>query len=202
LALELVRAGSPGDRREAAIVLHTHDRLYIQRRLQHGHGKVVGMSEEDAEDNLFAVIERFTKSNPDGRTSGLTWLNLMIDGQALDFHRRRRADKRGGGDIEESFYTAEDELRTDVEGAQPLYGSANQRPGLDDCMERAAEAFEREDPINARMLRFVAQDLDNAELAIEYGAKPPPSEQQIKNIRQRKYHALKQARAYFEPCKE
>lgn len=203
MALDLVRRGTPADLEAAAVRLFRDARNLILRRLHYGHGNVVGMSEEDAEDNLYATIERFVRSKPDGTASGLNWLYRLIDAQALDFHRRRRAEKRGGGDIEEGFYTADDELRPDVEAAEPLFGSPEQRPGLDDCMERAVEAFEKDLPAYARVLRLVAQGLDNDDLAVEYGADPENiTEGQRKNIRQRKSHALKQAREYFEPCKE
>lgn len=193
-----------GRREDAAVLLFRCAAGMITRRLTSGDGhRVAPMSEEDAEDNLYPTIERFVDSRPDGRASGVNWLYQVIDSQALDFHRKRLAQKRGGDTKFEPLYTEEDEIHPDVARAEPLFGGADDAAGLDDCMERALAEYERDQPVYARVLRLVKEGLDNDDLAVAYGADPLNiTEQQRKNIRQRKSHALKTAREYFEPCKD
>lgn len=201
-ALEAVQQGRRDD---AGLLLFRHARKLMIRRLTYGNGsRIVGMAPEDAEECATDAIVRFTNSKPDGKASGLSWLYKCMDSQALDFHRRRLADKRGGDTEIGPLYGDDDKILPEVESAVPMFSSAAPaRPGLADCMEDAIKAFEQDHAAYAQMLRLVAEDWDNEELAVYYGADPDNiSPRLLATVRQRKSHALKMAREYFEPCKD
>ncbi|MBL8331023.1 MAG: hypothetical protein JNJ71_19455 [Rubrivivax sp.] len=201
-ALDAVRQGLA---ERAAQLLYRHLRNFMIRRLEFGNGtNVVGMSREDAEENAVDAMLRFVESNPGGQAGGLSWLYRCLDSQALDWHRRQRAAKRGGGAEIGPLHDENDNIRPEVEQAQPIFAPDKApNPGQGDCLERAMTAFEEDHPAYARVLRLVAEGLEIDDIAVEFGADPSNiTEQQRKNARQRKSHALKMAREYFDACKD
>jgi DNA-directed RNA polymerase specialized sigma24 family protein len=211
-----MQAGQP-DAARLALFRHLYGtitgRLTSQRQLK-GEGRVVvvAMSQEDADEQALLVIERFVASQPDGRTSAMSWLFRVCDSTALDFHRKARALKRGGGWEFESLLDDDGNPREDLEELMQPAASGT-RPGdpvaalaqtrLKDCMDAAMAEFERRHPKQAQILRMVRDQLDNDEIAAALGLDPATlTAEQRAAVRQRRHDALKTARKYFEHCRE
>lgn len=197
-----------GRREDCALILYRHAYAFIRTRLMHGAPRrnAPGLSYEDAEDQIYPLIDRFTRSKPDGRANGLSWLISVIDSQLIDAHRRRLAKKRGGDAHIGSMHDDEGNLTPEAEAAQqPLWpgASAAANLGLDDCMERATADFEADRPTYARLLRLLRQGLEGDEIVAHYADDPDRiTDKDRNNFKSRKSTALKLAREYFEPCKE
>ena len=205
--LALAAAERQALQEQAAVLLFRRASGLITRRLQRGGSndgvEVVGMSDEDAEDNLYPTIERFVRSKPDGRASGLNWLYRSIASQALDHHRKRMALMRGGDLSFVPLHGEDGEIKDEVDKASPLYESSAEIASLDDCMERAIAGYEADFPTYANVLRLIKQGLEGDDLVAAFAANPELiTDKDRNNFKSRKSLALKKAREYFEPCKD
>lgn len=196
-----------GRREEAVLTLYRHAYAFILTRLMEGvpRQNAPGLSYEDAEDEIYPLLDRFSKTKPSGKSSGIGWLRIVIDSHLLDTQRRRTAAKRGGGLKFTSTHDEEGNITPEAEGGGALWDRSNEavNMGLDDCMERATAEFEQDRPTYGRLLRLLRQGLEGDDLVIHYAENPAQiTDQDRRNFKSRKSTALKHAREYFEPCKE
>lgn len=70
------------------------------------------------------------------------------------------------------------------------------------CVERAAHELQVQDPNRAHVLYLSFHGHSAAEIAVIFGAKPPPSKEQETAARNRVLVAMKKARDFFAHCKE
>ena len=117
----------------------------------------------------------------------------------IDWARDRNALKRGG--------KGEDRLQVelDEETLEVLIGAIESTAApawLKLCIERAAHQMQVDDPNRANVLWLWYRGHSAAEIAVIYGASPPPSEKQEIAARNRVLAATRKARDYFQHCKD
>jgi DNA-directed RNA polymerase specialized sigma24 family protein len=155
--------------------------------------------EADAEELVTDVWMKFLGSHYDGQARPVVWLWTIVQSVWVDWARARASQKRGG--------SGEERLEVEVD-AQTLEALADavqapNAPGwLRLCLERAAWQLEQDDPNRAHVLWLWYSGQSATEIAIVFGAKPPPNAKQEAAARNRVLEATRRARAYFEHCKE
>jgi DNA-directed RNA polymerase specialized sigma24 family protein len=190
-AMNLIQAG---ELEKAAIHLHRSlgSRLisYFRRHR---------VPEADAEELVSEVWIKFLRSRYDGQTRPVVWLWTIVQSVLVDWARERSAQKRGG--------SGEDRLEVQVdEDAFEVLINATESPNtpgwLKLCIERAAHQLEQDDPSRSHVLWLWYSGQSAADIAVVFGAPPPPTPKQETAARNRVLEATRKAREYFQHCKE
>jgi DNA-directed RNA polymerase specialized sigma24 family protein len=180
---------------QAAILLHRSLAGRMQRYFER-HRVPSGEAEELVSD----VWLRFIASSFDGRTRAIVWLWTVARSVLLDWVRAQSAQSRGralGSDAIEITMDDESWELVDKQNAAAV------TPGwLKLCVERAIHQLELDDPKRAHVLWLWHQGWSAEEVAVHYGAAPPPTDKQKTAARNRVLEATRKARDYFEHCKE
>lgn len=193
-AIELLRAGKV---QPAAALLnrHLHTRMlrYMQRhRVPH----------DDAQELVTDVWMKFMASRFEGETRAVVWLWVVANSVLLDWVRAQKAEKRGralNGAVEVSGL---DDVAWDMAVNQFDIETEQSQPWVKLCVDRAMLQLSQDDPRRAHVLWLWYQGWSAQELAIEHGAKPPPTKQQETAARNRVLEATRKAKDYFSHCKE
>ena len=178
----------------AALLLHQR----LAPRLSH-YFITRGVLPADAEELVSDVWIRLLQSRYDGRAKPIVWLWTIVHSVHIDWARARQAQSRGG--------VGEDrrEMQLDEDGMDVLANtvSGSETPAwLKLCIERAAHEMEQQDPKRAHVLWLWYRGHSAAEIAIMFGAEPPPSVKQETAARNRVLEATRKAKVFFEHCRE
>lgn len=193
-AIELLRAGKI---QLAAELLnkHLHTRMlrYFQRHR---------VPPDDAQELVTDVWMKFMNSRFEGETRAVVWLWVVANSVLLDWVRAQKAEKRGralNGAVEVSGL---DDVAWDMAVNQFDIETEQSQPWVKLCVDRAMLQLSQDDPRRAHVLWLWYQGWSAQELAVEYGAKPPPTKQQEAAARNRVLEATRKAKDYFSHCKE
>lgn len=155
--------------------------------------------EADAEELVSDVCMKLLGSPCPAEVRPVVWLWTVVNSVLVDWARKRGAQKRGGAG-EDAL-----EVRVDEETQDVLIESQiapDTPPWLKLCVERAAHELQVQDPNRAHVLYLSFHGHSAAEVAVVFGAKPPPTKQQETAARNRVLEAMKKARDFFSHCKE
>lgn len=191
---EAVRLLRAGQRERAA--LHLHQRLGNRVQAYLLRHRVPAA---DAEELVSDVWIKFMQSPCPANTRPVVLLWSVVHSVLVDWVRQRDALKRGG--------KGQERLQVEVdEDTFELHLNAlesNQTPAwLKLCIERAAHALQQADPNRAHVLWLWYRGHTAAEIALVYGAKPPPSAPQESAARSRVLEAMRKARVFFQHCQD
>ena len=193
-AIELLRAGKV---QQAAELLnrHLHTRMlrYFQRHR---------VPPDDAQELVTDVWMKFMNSRFEGETRAVVWLWVVANSVLLDWLRAQKAEKRGralNGAVEVSGL---DDVAWDMAVNQFDIETEQSQPWVKLCVDRAMLQLSQDDPRRAHVLWLWYQGWSAQELAVEHGAKPPPTKQQETAARNRVLEATRKAKDYFSHCKE
>jgi DNA-directed RNA polymerase specialized sigma24 family protein len=180
---------------QAALLLHRCLAGRMQRYFERHR-----VSRSEAEELVSDVWLRFIASSFDGRTRAVVWLWTVARSVLLDWVRAQGAQSRGRGPGASALeITLEDDAWALVENQN----AAAVTPGwLKLCVERAIHQLEQDDPGRAHVLWLWHQGWSADEVAIHFGAPPPPSEKQRTAARNRVLDATRKARDYFSHCRD
>ncbi|QIL73085.1 sigma-70 family RNA polymerase sigma factor [Diaphorobacter sp. HDW4B] len=155
--------------------------------------------ESDAEELLSDVWMKFIRSRCDEQIRPVVWLWTIVQSVLVDWVRERGALKRGGSGQERlEVLLNDDVLDVMVESIE----SAETPGWLKLCIERAAHQLERDDPNRAHVLWLWYSGQSAADIAVVFGASPPPTPKQETAARNRVLEATRKARDYFEHCRD
>lgn len=193
-AIELLRAGKVQAAAEL-LNMHLHTRMlrYLQRHR---------VPPDDAQELVTDVWMKFMNSRFDGQTRAVVWLWTVAGSVLLDWVRRQKTEKRGrapNGAVEVSGL---DEVAWDMAMDQFDLETEQSQPWVKLCVDRAMLQFSKDDPRRAHVLWLWYQGWSAKELAVEYGAKPPPTQNQETAARNRVLEATRKAKDYLAHCKE
>lgn len=172
---------------------------HLSKRLQRyylRHGVPADQAEELVNEAWFKLVS----SSFRGETRAIVWVWKVAGSVLLDWVGRNATMRRSGTDDQPVS-----EVHLDDDGWRWLaeFAPAGEAPAwLTTCIERAAHLFESDEPRRAEVLRFTCEGWSAEEIAVYYGAAPPPSEKQKTAARNRVLDALKRARGYFAHCRE
>lgn len=193
-ALELLRAGKVQPAAELLNrYLHTRMLRYLQRHR---------VPLDDAQELVTDVWMKFMNSRFEGETRAVVWLWTVASSVLLDWVRAQKAEKRGralSGAVEVSGL---DDVAWDMAVNQFDIETEQSQPWVKLCVDRAMLQLSQDDPRRAHVLWLWYQGWSAQELAVEYGAKPPPNKQQETAARNRVLEATRKAKTYFSHCKE
>ena len=143
---------------------------------------------------------KLVNSRFEGQTRAIVWIWRVAGSVLLDWVDHHAAERRAGT---RALPVAELQVDDDAWAHLAESVAAPQAPAwLTRCIEQAAFRFEREQPRRAEVLRFSCEGWSAEEIAVYYGATPPPGEKQKTAARNRVLDAMKQARSYFDHCRE
>lgn len=190
-AMDFVLAGQL---EKAAIHLHRN----LGSRIN-GYMRRHRVPEADAEELVSEVWVKFLRSRYDGQTRPVVWLWTIVQSVLVDWARERSAQKRGGaGEDRLEIQVDEDTLDVLINSTE----SPNAPGWLKLCIERAAHQLELDDPNRAHVLWLWYSGQSAADIAVVFGANPPPTSKQETAARNRVLEATRKAREYFQHCKE
>jgi DNA-directed RNA polymerase specialized sigma24 family protein len=157
------------------------------------------VQDTDAEDLVIETWVKLANSRFEGRTRAIVWIWYCARSVFLSWVVKkdplRNVVAPSPGDDD-----GRDDEEWDVPGDP---GTGVNFPGWARlCVQRAAAQFEHDHPGRARVLRMKAEGWSADEIAVYFGAKPPPSENEKTAARNRVLHSLKEAREYFAHCKD
>jgi DNA-directed RNA polymerase specialized sigma24 family protein len=184
-----------GQIEQAAVCLHTRlGRRVIAYLRRHR------VPEADAEELVSDVWIKFLQNPCDDRMRPVVWLWTMVQSVLVDWARERGALKRGGSGEARLEVELNDEAFVErlMEGMESPQAPA----WLKLCIERAAHQLELDDPSRAHVLWLWYRGHSAAEIAVIYGATPPPSDKQETAARNRVLVATRKARDYFQHCRD
>lgn len=190
-AFELIAQNKP---EAAALLLHQR----MAPRLNH-YFVTRGVPLADAEELVSDVWIRLLQSCYDGRAKPVVWLWTVVHSVHIDWARARQAQSRGGVGAERR------EIHVDEETMEVLANTvaASTPPAwLKLCIERAAHAMEQEDPNRAHVLWLWYRGHSASDIAVMFGAEPPPSLKQETAARNRVLEATRKAKQFFEHCRD
>jgi RNA polymerase sigma factor (sigma-70 family) len=193
-AIELLRAGKV---QAAAELLNKHLHTRMLRYLQRHR-----VPPDDAQELVTDVWMKFMNSRFDGQTRAVVWLWTVAGSVLLDWVRRQKTEKRGralNGAVEVSGL---DEVAWGMAMDQFDLETEQSQPWVKLCVDRAMLQFSKDDPRRAHVLWLWYQGWSAKELAVEYGAKPPPTQNQETAARNRVLEATRKAKDYLAHCKE
>lgn len=155
--------------------------------------------EGDAEELLTDVWMKLLRSRYDGQTRPVVWLWTVVQSVLVDWARERGAQKRGGsGEDRLEVQVDDDTLEVLIQSLESPH-----TPGwLKLCIARAAHQLEQDDPNRAHVLWLWFSGQSAADIAVVFGASPPPSAKQETAARNRVLEATRKARDYFAHCKD
>ncbi len=195
-AVACLAQGSKGRNQAATLLLQgCGGRLqsYIQR---HSYRRA---TDEDAEEILMSTVMAFVTEPIAPGCSADAWLFRIARNELIDWARRRKAQMRGGGQVEIDL--DDDELGNLFDTS---LGHSELPAWVRDCIQKAAVYMQQVSPQRAEVLFMVADGWSAEEIAIYFGADPNQeiSAQQKAAARDRRYRAKIEAQSYFEHCKE
>lgn len=155
--------------------------------------------EADAEELVNDVCMKLLTSPCPANVRPVVWLWTVVNSVLVDWARKRGARKRGGAG-EDAL-----EVRVDEETQEVLIESQiapDAPPWLRLCVERAAHELQVQDPNRAHVLYLSFHGHSAADVAVVFGATPPPTKQQETAARNRVLEAVRKARDFFAHCKE
>lgn len=190
-AMALIQAGKT---EQAARHLHA---TMTQRVL--GFLRRHRVPEDDAQELVLDIWIKFIRSPYDGRTQPVVWFWGVVQSVLVDWARERSALKRGGAGEERLEVRVDDDTLEVIINA--LEGT-NTPAWLKLCIERAAHQLEQDDPNRAHVLWLWFSGHSAADIAVVFGATPPPSTKQETAARNRVLEATRKARDYFGHCKD
>lgn len=190
-AMQLVQDRQP---EAAARLLHRELGQRMQRYFQYHR-----VPPDDAEELVTDVWMKFLGSRYDGRTRPVVWMWTIANSVLVDWARARSAQRRGGsGQDRIEIHLDEETLAIVIDQTASI-----ESPGwLKLCIQRAAHQLECDDPNRAHVLWLSYRGYSAAEIALVFGAAPPPTAKQETAARNRVLEAIRKARGYFEHCKE
>lgn len=171
----------------------------LSKRLQRYYERH-GVPSAQAEELVGDAWLKLVSSSFRGETRAIVWIWKIAGSVLLDWVDRHDAARRAG-----TVDRPVAEMQMDDDGWAHIAASAPapQPPAwLSFCIERAAFLFECEEPRRAEVLRLSCEGWSAEEIAVYYGATPPPSDKQKTAARNRVLDAAKRARGYFAHCKE
>lgn len=193
-AIALLRAGNV---QPAAELLNKHLHTRMLRYLQRHR-----VPPDDAQELVTDVWMKFMTSRFDGQTRAVVWLWTVAGSVLLDWVRAQKAEKRGralSGAVEVSGL---DDVAWDMAVNQFDIEIEQSQPWVKLCVDRAMLQLTQDDPRRAHVLWLWYQGWSAQELAVEHGAKPPPTKKQETAARNRVLEATRKAKEYFSHCKE
>ncbi len=183
---EIIELLNKGERQRAA-------KLYLERIAHVIMGFLRRHHVSDAEAKEL-VINVFLKMlhNPCPRdVSPAVWLWTMVNFVFMDWKRSAYWNSK------------KEESSPQITDIDPDTLPSSESPHwLRLCVKRAAHKLQTEDPVTAHLLWLNHCGHSAAEIAVIFGARPPPSKEQETAARNRVLTAMKKARAYFSHCKE
>lgn len=190
-AMDLVQSGQL---QQAAVYLHRNMGSRVE-----GFFRRHRVPQDDAEELVSDVWVKFLGSRYDNQIPPIAWFWRIVRSVLLDWVRQRDAQKRGG--------SGEDRLpiEVDEETLEILINSVesgNAPAWLKLCIERAAHKLEQDDPNRSHVLWLWFSGHSAADIAVVFGADPPPTDKQETAARNRVLEATRKARDYFAHCKD
>lgn len=155
--------------------------------------------EADAEELVSDICLKLLSSPCPSGVRPVVWLWTVVNSVLVDWARKRGAKKRGGAG-EDALEVRVDEATQEVLIEAQIAPDAP--PWLKLCVERATHELHLQDPNRAHVLYLSFQGYSAAEVAVVFGAEPPPSKQQENAARNRVLEAMKKARDFFSHCQE
>lgn len=179
---------------EAAVLLHRQ----LGSRMK-GNLRRHGVPEEDAEELVDDIWMRFIQTCRNIRVPAVVWLWTNARSILVEWVRAKGALKRGGrGESRLEVRVDDEALDVIIEAME-----APNVPGwLKLCVERAAHLLEHEDPNRAHVLWLWFTGHSAADIAVVFGATPPPTPEQETAARGRVFEATRKARKYFAHCND
>lgn len=171
----------------------------LSKRLQRyyeRHGVPAAQAEELVGDAWLKLVSSAFR----GETRAIVWIWKIAGSVLLDWVDRHGAARRAGTSGQPIVeMQMDDDSWAQIAASTPTL----QPPAwLSVCIERAAFQFECAEPRRAEVLRLSCEGWSAEEIAVYYGATPPPSDKQKTAARNRVLDAAKRARGYFVHCKE
>jgi DNA-directed RNA polymerase specialized sigma24 family protein len=195
----LLRGGAR-DQKQAALFMDG----VLGRWMDH-YFRRLGVPEDEAEELTMDVWVKVLAARYEDRGNGFALLCRMRHSRYVEYLRARHADKRTGGSVEGLDGVSE------VQGDEDFWNivldtvAAPAAPeGLEDCVQRKFQLFQRVAPARASLLELLAEGLSYREVA---GVVFDLEEAQVTNryvarIRNRIEEARRQAEPYFEECQD
>lgn len=183
-----------GERERAAVHLH---RTLGSRVL--GYLRRHRVPDQDAEELVTDIWMKFLCSRYEEQVRPVVWLWMIARSVLIDWVRARTSQKRAGADGDAL------EIELDAQTLETIAHAAETADApawLRLCIERAARQLELDDPNRAHVLWLWYSGQSAAEIAVVFGAKPPPNAKQEAAARNRVLEAVRKARAYFQHCKD